>query len=79
MSERISKNSSTIQVHTAKEIVAARLVGRLSREVLEIAAAMVKPGVTGEEIDAVVHNACMERNAYPSPLNYNYFPKSCCM
>ena len=22
--------------------------------------------------------ACLERNCYPSPLNYNGFPKSCC-
>jgi methionyl aminopeptidase len=29
-------------------------------------------------IDRVVHEATIERNAYPSPLNYNNFPKSCC-
>lgn len=79
VSERVSKNASTIHVHTPEEIAAARLACRLSREVLEIGAALVKPGVTGEEIDIAVHNACMERNAYPSPLNYNYFPKSCCV
>ena len=28
--------------------------------------------------DRIVHEATIERNAYPSPLNYNYFPKSCC-
>ncbi|KAH9981319.1 methionine aminopeptidase [Lactifluus volemus] len=35
-------------------------------------------GVTTDEIDAVVHQACIERNAYPSPLNYRHFPKSVC-
>jgi methionyl aminopeptidase len=39
---------------------------------------MVKPGVTTEEIDALVHNLTIECGAYPSPLNYRGFPKSCC-
>ncbi|KAJ1679169.1 Methionine aminopeptidase 1 [Spiromyces aspiralis] len=29
-------------------------------------------------IDRIVHEACIERNAYPSPLNYYKFPKSVC-
>lgn len=55
-----------------------RKVCRLAREVLDIAAAMVKPGVTTDQIDEAVHNACIERDSYPSPLNYHYFPKSVC-
>lgn len=35
-------------------------------------------GVTTDEIDRVIHEACIERDAYPSPLNYFNFPKSCC-
>ena len=38
----------------------------------------VQPGVATEEIDAYVHELYIERNAYPSPLNYNGFPKSVC-
>lgn len=55
-----------------------RKVCRLGREVLDIAVRAARPGVTTEEIDAVVHRACMERDSYPSPLNYYGFPKSCC-
>ncbi|PBK78115.1 methionine aminopeptidase [Armillaria solidipes] len=55
-----------------------RTVCRLAREVLDIAASHVKPGVTTDELDEIVHNACTERNAYPSPLNYRNFPKSVC-
>ncbi|OBZ75541.1 Methionine aminopeptidase 1 [Grifola frondosa] len=52
---------------------------RLSaREVLDIAASHVRPGVTTDYIDEIVHNAIIERNAYPSPLNYRGFPKSVC-
>ncbi|KAI0093632.1 methionine aminopeptidase [Irpex rosettiformis] len=56
-----------------------RTVCRLGREILDIAASHIKPGVTTDFIDEVVHNATIERNAYPSPLNYRGFPKSVCL
>ncbi|KAL2863809.1 methionine aminopeptidase MAP1 [Aspergillus lucknowensis] len=55
-----------------------RRVCRLAREVLDIAARELKPGVTTDFIDEVVHKACVERKSYPSPLNYVHFPKSVC-
>ena len=55
-----------------------RRVCRLAREVLDIAAAAIKPGVTTDEIDSIVHQACIDRDSYPSPLNYRNFPKSVC-
>ncbi|KAI8633214.1 methionine aminopeptidase 1 [Xylariaceae sp. FL1651] len=55
-----------------------RKVGRLSREVLDIVAAEIRPGITTDYLDEVCHKACVERNSYPSPLNYNHFPKSLC-
>lgn len=61
-----------------EEIEKMRVSGRLAREVLDIAGQMVAPGVTTDEIDAVVHEESIKRGAYPSPLNYNKFPKSCC-
>jgi methionyl aminopeptidase len=38
----------------------------------------VAVGVTTDEIDVYVHDLCIERHSYPSPLNYNHFPKSVC-
>jgi len=55
-----------------------RIVCKLAREVLDIAASHVRPGITTDDIDAVVHKAAIERNSYPSPLNYRHFPKSVC-
>ncbi|KAL5529462.1 hypothetical protein ACEPAG_5447 [Sanghuangporus baumii] len=55
-----------------------RTVCRLGREILDIAGAAVKPGITTDEIDEIVHQATIERDAYPSPLNYRRFPKSVC-
>lgn len=45
---------------------------------LDLVASHVKPGVTTDELDAICHQACIDRNSYPSPLNYVKFPKSIC-
>jgi len=45
---------------------------------LDVAAKMVQVGVTCQDIDNAVFEACVERECYPSPLNYRGFPKSCC-
>ena len=48
------------------------------REVLDEAFNAVAVGVTTDEIDRIVHEASVDRECYPSPLNYYQFPKSCC-
>ncbi len=57
---------------------ALRRVCALGREIIDAAHAIVKPGVTTDEIDRVVHDKHTEVGAYPAPLNYYNFPKSCC-
>lgn len=78
ISEMQSRGIGQIRVLNEQEIEGMRLAGKLGREVLDIAAGMVKVGVTCEEIDDAVFKACMDRDCYPSPLNYRGFPKSCC-
>lgn len=34
--------------------------------------------MTTDDIDAIVHQLCIENQVYPSPLNYKHFPKSVC-
>lgn len=67
-----------IEVKTPEQVAKMRAAGRAAREVLDLAGRMVKAGVTTDEIDGAVHAASLERGAYPSPLNYRNFPKSCC-
>ena len=71
-------SSSEIEIKSEEEIVKMRAAGKCAREVLDLAGVMVKEGITTDEIDAAVHEASIERGAYPSPLNYRNFPKSCC-
>lgn len=67
-----------IEVKNLEDISGMKEAGRVAREVLDLAGAAVKPGMTTDEIDRVVHEAAVARGAYPSPLNYHGFPKSCC-
>ncbi|KAN0077315.1 Peptidase M24, structural domain containing protein [Tylopilus felleus] len=60
------------------EIEKMRTACRMGREVLDLAASHVHPGITTDEIDTIVHQAIIDRNAYPSPLGYRNFPKSVC-
>ncbi|KZV97684.1 methionine aminopeptidase [Exidia glandulosa HHB12029] len=68
----------TIQILSQEQQDKMRVVCKLAREVLDITGAAVKPGVTTDELDAICHQAIIDRNAYPSPLNYREFPKSVC-
>ncbi|KAI9659718.1 MAG: Methionine aminopeptidase 1 [Alyxoria varia] len=72
----IGRNKITIL--DAKQQEGIRKASRLAREVLDVTAREIKPGVTTDRLDEVVHNACIERDCYPSPLNYYQFPKSVC-
>jgi len=72
----VGRNKITILDKAQQE--GMRTVCRLAREVLDIAAAAAKPGVTTDYLDELVHKACIERDSYPSPLNYYNFPKSVC-
>lgn len=70
--------NTTIKVLNDEEIESMRVSCKLGREVLDEAAKAIGVGVTTDEIDRVVHEACIERECYPSPLNYYKFPASCC-
>jgi len=65
-------------VRTDDVIARMRKAGQAAAEVLALAGAAVAPGVTTDDLDALVHAECIARGAYPSPLNYRCFPKSVC-
>jgi methionyl aminopeptidase len=65
-------------VRTPDVIERMRAAGRAAAEILQTVGAAVAPGVTTDELDALCHEECIRRGGYPSPLNYNAFPKSLC-
>ena len=61
-------NRSKIDLLDAKGREAMRKVCRLAREVLDITAAELKPGITTDYLDEVCHKACIERDVSATPF-----------
>jgi len=70
--------SRRIRVNSAEEQEGVRVVAKLAREALDLIGAMVRPGITTDEIDQTLFKAAIERGCYPSPLGYHGYPKSVC-
>lgn len=58
------------------EIIKIRESSYLARKILEEIKAIVKPGVTTEELDEFARELIIIHKAYPSLLNYRGYPKS---
>lgn len=66
------------EIKSAETIERIRAASRLAADALELAGAAVSPGVATDEIDRIAHEFLIENGAYPSPLDYQGFPKSVC-
>jgi methionyl aminopeptidase len=62
----------------AERLARMRRACRAAAEVLAEGARSLRPGVTTDEVDLVVHEAYIARGGYPSTLGYHGFPKSLC-
>ncbi|MBW0118324.1 type I methionyl aminopeptidase, partial [Pseudonocardia abyssalis] len=65
-------------VQDAETIELMRHAGKVAAQALAVGGAAVAPGVTTDDVDAVVHEYLLDHDAYPSTLGYKGFPKSCC-
>jgi len=66
-------------VQTPEIIEAMRVAGKVGAQALAAGGNAVRPGVTTDEVDRVVHEFLVDAGAYPSTLGYRGFPKSCCV
>ncbi|HEY3503690.1 MAG TPA: type I methionyl aminopeptidase [Actinocatenispora sp.] len=66
------------EVKTPEIVERMRVASRLAAQAMEEGGRAVKPGVTTDEVDRVVHEFLCDHRAYPSTLGYKGFPKSCC-
>jgi methionyl aminopeptidase len=65
-------------VQPPEVIEAMRVASRIAAQALQAGGEAVRPGVTTDEVDRVVHQFLVDHDAYPSTLGYRGFPKSCC-
>jgi len=70
--------SSSSVLRTPEEVDRMRRAGTAAAEILLEVGPEVRPGVTTDHLDEVVHEATVARGGYPSPLNYRGYPKSVC-
>ncbi len=67
-----------IELKSTREIEGIRVASQMAAETLLLVGEKIRPGMTTEEIDRIVHDDTVRRDAYPAPLNYKGFPKSVC-
>lgn len=67
-----------VPVIEGEELETLKIACKIGREAIDLGHKAVAVGVTTEEIDRIIHEYIIDNDAYPSPLNYNKFPRSCC-
>ncbi len=72
-------DKSKIRLKLPHDVEALRRAGVLVVETLALVEAQLKPGITTESINTLVHNHTLKNKATPAPLNYRGFPKSVCV
>ncbi len=67
-----------VEIKTAAEIEAIRVSSQMAAETLLLVGELIRPKMTTDDINRIVHEDTIRRGAVPSPLNYRGFPKSVC-
>ena len=68
-----------IRLKEPADIEGIRSAGRLVLETLDLVESEIRPGMTTDEINTLVHKFTLKNGAIPAPLNYRGFPKSVCV
>ena len=76
--DTVQENIGEPFIQKPETIEAMRESCEIAANALEVAGRAVAPGVTTDELDRIAHEYMCDHGAYPSPLGYMGFPKSCC-
>lgn len=68
-----------IRLKQKSDIDAIRLTGKLVTDTLDYVEQAIKPGISTDQINTLVHEYTIKHGAIPAPLNYRGFPKSVCV
>lgn len=68
-----------IRLKLPHDVEAIQRAGRLVIETLTLVEDRLKPGISTDAINTLVHQYTLKNNAIPAPLNYRGFPKSVCV
>ena len=68
-----------ITIKSPQDIERMRAAGKVVEETLALLGRSVRVGITTEELDRIADAYIRSRNAYPTFLHYNGYPKSVCI
>lgn len=65
-------------IKTPAQIEGVRRAGIVNNRILDLVGEMIKPGITTEDINTLVHESTIRLGGIPAPLNFEGYPKSVC-
>ena len=76
----ISKNDlpKKEMLKSEEDIKWIKEAAKINNACLDEVERLIKPGMSTEDINKIVHEKTIEMGGIPAPLNYEGFPKSCC-
>jgi len=77
--EKLYAQKYNIRFKKKKDIEGIKKAGRLVIDTLNMVEGEIRPGITTDYINTMVHAFTIKNNAIPAPLNYKGFPKSVCV
>lgn len=66
------------QIKNHEQIEKIKESAQINTAVLDLVAENIKPGMSTDEINTLVHDFTISQGAIPAPLNFQGFPKSVC-
>lgn len=69
---------SRIDIMSTRDIERMRAACQLAADTLVMVGEHIRPGITTDDINTLVHEYTLQHGARPSPLGYHGFPKSVC-
>lgn len=65
-------------IKTPAQIEKIRLAGKMNSKVLDLVDGVIRPGISTEDINTLVHESTLKMGGIPAPLNFEGYPKSVC-
>lgn len=68
-----------ILLKQAADVESIKRAGRLALDTLDMVESEIRPGLTTDDINTLVHEFTLKHGAVSAPLNYRGYPKSVCV
>ncbi len=72
-------NKEGIAIYGSEDFEGMRQAGKLAAKALDMISTFVKPGITTEYLDKIIHEFIVDNGSIPATLGYRGYPKSSCI